>query len=96
MLTSKQRAHLSSLANTLEPVVFLGKAGAVGGVEQALDRALTDHELVKLRFVDFKGERKELAQQLADKAGADLVRVIGHVAIMYRQSTEPEKRVIEP
>lgn len=96
MLTSKQRAHLSSLANTLDPVVFLGKAGAAGGVEQALDRALTDHELVKLRFVDFKGERKELAQQLADKAGADLVRVIGHVAIMYRESTEPEKRVIEP
>ena len=96
MLTSKQRAHLSSLANTLEPVVFLGKAGAVGGVEQALDRALTDHELIKLRFVDFKGERKELAQQLADKAGADLVRVIGHVAIMYRQSPDPEKRVIEP
>jgi len=96
MLTSKQRAHLSSLANTLEPVVFLGKAGAVGGVEQALDRALTDHELIKLRFVDWKGERKELAQQLADKAGADLVRVIGHVAIMYRQSSDPEKRVIEP
>jgi len=96
MLTSKQRAHLSSLANTLDPVVFLGKAGAVAGVEQALDRALTDHELVKLRFVDFKGERKELAQKLADQTGADLVRVIGHVAIMYRQSPDPEKRVIEP
>jgi RNA-binding protein len=95
MLTSKQRAKLSSLANTLSPVVFLGKAGAAAGVGEALDRALSDHELVKLRFVDFKGERRELAQELADKAGADLVRVIGHVAIMYRQSPDPEKRVIK-
>lgn len=95
MLTSKQRAALSGMANDLNPVVFLGKAGAADGVYEALDRALTDHELIKLRFVDFKGERKELAQQLAEKAGADLVRVIGHVAIMYRQSPDPEKRAIK-
>ncbi|PKL24251.1 MAG: ribosome assembly RNA-binding protein YhbY [Spirochaetae bacterium HGW-Spirochaetae-3] len=95
MLTSKQRAALSGLANDLNPVVFLGKAGAADGVYEALDKALTDHELVKLRFVDFKGERKELARALAEKAGADLVRVIGHVAIMYRQSPDPEKRSIK-
>lgn len=95
MLTSKQRAQLSSLANELNPVVFLGKAGAAEGVHEALDKALTDHELIKLRFVDFKGERKELAGQLAEKAGAELVRVIGHVAIIYRQSADPEKRHIK-
>jgi RNA-binding protein len=95
MLTSKQRANLSSLAHSLNPVVHLGKAGAVDGVFEALDKALSDHELIKLRFVDFQGERKELAQQLADKAGADLVRVIGHVAIMYRRSPDPEKRTIK-
>jgi len=95
MLTSKQRAQLSSLANELNPVVFLGKAGAAEGVHEALDKALTDHELIKLRFVDFKGERKDLAVQLAEKAGAELVRVIGHVAIMYRQSPDPEKRTIK-
>ena len=61
MLTSKQRAALSGMANDLNPVVFLGKAGAADGVYEALDKALTDHELIKLRFVDFKGERKELA-----------------------------------
>ena len=95
MLTSKQRARLSSLANDLNPIVFLGKAGLVDGVHEALDRALTDHELVKLRFVDFKGERKELARDLAEKAGAELVRVIGHVAIIYRPNPDPEKRAIK-
>lgn len=94
-MTSKQRATLSSMANDIQPVVFLGKAGAVDGVSGAIDKALNDHELIKLRFVDFKGERKELAQELAAKLGADLVRVIGHVAIMYRQHPDPEKRTIK-
>ena len=58
MLTSKQRAHLAGLATRLDPVVFLGKAGAATGVTEALDRALADHELVKLRFIDFKGPKK--------------------------------------
>jgi len=95
MLTSKQRARLSSLANGLDPVVHLGKAGAAEGVSDALDRALADHELIKLRFVDFKGERKELARELAERVGAELVRVIGHVAILYRQQPDPAKRSIK-
>lgn len=95
MLTSRQRAHLSALAHGLDPIVHLGKAGPAAGVSEALDRALADHELVKLRFVDFKGERKELAQELAAKAGAELVRVIGHVAILYRQNPDPKKRSVQ-
>lgn len=95
MLTSKQRAVLAGLATRLDPIVHLGKAGAVSGVSEALDRALSDHELVKLRFIDFKGERNELARQLAQASGADLVRVIGNVGIFYRQHPDPEKRKIE-
>ncbi len=95
MLTSKQRAKLASLASTMDPLVHLGKAGAAEGVSSALDRALADHELVKLRFVDFKGERRELAAQLAEKNRAELVRVIGNVAVLYRRNPDPEKRKIE-
>jgi len=95
MLTSKQRAYLAALAHHLDPVVHLGKAGAADGVSGALDRVLSDHELVKLRFVDFKGEHKELAAQLAQKNQAELVRVIGNVAILYRMNSDPEKRTIE-
>ena len=95
MLTSKQRAHLAGLATKLDPIVFLGKAGAAAGVSEALERALTDHELVKLRFIDFKGERNELSRQLADQSGAELIRVIGNVGIFYRQLPDPRKRKIE-
>ncbi len=95
MLTSKNRAKLASLATKLEPIVRLGKAGAAEGLSGALDRALNDHELVKLRFVDFKGARSELARQLAEANKAELVRVIGNVAVFYRQQPDPEKRQIK-
>lgn len=94
MLSSKQRAALSSLANPLKPIVHIGKAGADSGVVEALVKALDDHELVKARFVDQKEARRELAAAMASEAGADLVRVIGHVAIFYKPSSDPAKRTI--
>ncbi|GAB1433759.1 hypothetical protein MASR2M29_23960 [Spirochaetota bacterium] len=94
MLSSKERARLSALANKLSPVLHLGKAGAAG-IREALSKALADHELVKLRFVDFKGEKDAIARELAEGAGAELVRIIGHVAIIYKSSPDPEKRKIE-
>jgi RNA-binding protein len=76
-------------------VVYLGKAGLAVGVSEALDRALADHELVKLRFIDFKGERNELARQLAAQSGAELIRVIGNIGVFYRQQKDPKKRKID-
>ncbi len=95
MLTSKQRARLASLATTINPLVHLGKLGVGEGLYSALDKALADHELVKLRFVDFKGTRKDLALELAEKTGSDLVRVIGNVGIFFRRNKDPEKQVVK-
>lgn len=95
MLTSRQRSKLAGLAQDLEPQIHLGRSGPTEGVEAQLDKLLTDHELVKLRFVDFKESKHELALQLAEKAGAEIVRVIGNVAVLWRRSHNPEKRRID-
>jgi RNA-binding protein len=95
MLSSRQRSKLAGLAQEMEPQIHLGKGGASDGVEAQLDKLLSDHELVKLRFIDFKESRHELASELADRTGADLVRVIGNVAVLWRRSHNPEKRRID-
>ncbi len=95
MLTSKQRARMAALASKMNPLVHLGKLGAADGLYAALDKALADHELVKLRFVDFKGTRKELALALAEKTGSELIRVIGNVGIFFRRNKDPEKQLIK-
>lgn len=95
MLKPKQRAYLKGLANTLNPIVFVGKDGADADVASALAEALLTHELVKVRFNAHKDEVAESAQNLADSAACDLVSVIGFVATYYRRAAEPEKRFIQ-
>jgi RNA-binding protein len=95
MLTSKQRGYLSSLAASLHPTVMIGKEGATEGVLRALDAEFAHRELVKLRFVDGKDEAPETARELARRTGSELVRVIGFVAVFYKQAAEAERRLIQ-
>jgi RNA-binding protein len=94
-LGSADRKWLRGKAHHLDPLVNLGKGGLTDGVVGAVDEALLTHELVKVRFQEFKQEKKSLAEALAESLRADLVGVIGNVAILFRAHPDPEKRKIE-
>lgn len=94
-ITSTQRKRLRSLAHSLDPIVLIGKQGLTDTLVAATENALEAHELIKVRFNDFKREKREIAAQLADKTGAELAGIIGHVAILYRQNEDPEKQKID-
>ena len=83
-ITSKERARLRSLAQSLSPIVMVGHDGITDGVIGALDAALTDHELVKVRFQDFKDMARDLSTELAAKTQSLLVSVTGFTAVFYR------------
>ena len=89
-MTSKTRAQLRSKAQALSPVVMVGHEGITEGVIAALDAALTDHELVKVRFQDFKEMVRDLSVQLANKTASVLVSTTGFTAVFYRKN--PEKK----
>ena len=89
-MTSKQRAALRSRAQSLSPIVMVGHDGITEGVIAALDQALTDHELVKVRFQDFKEMARDLSDELAVKTKSALISVTGFTAVFYR--INPEKR----
>ncbi len=93
-LTSAQRKHLRGLAHALKPVVQIGQKGITPGLLSALDEALTTHELIKVKFTDFKEEKDELLPEILSGCGAALAGLIGHVAILYRPHPKPEKRKI--
>ncbi len=59
-LTSLQKKYLRSLAHGLKPVVFIGQKGVSDTLIQAVDLALTDHELIKVRFNEFKEKPQKL------------------------------------
>ncbi len=84
-ITSKDRAHLRSLAHELNPLVQVGMDGVSQGVQDAVDVALTEHELIKVRFgQNYDGDRKDASAGLAEAVGADLTQVIGRIAVLYR------------
>jgi RNA-binding protein len=95
MLTSKQRSRLAGLAQTREALVTLGKAGASPGLTARLGALLATHELVKLRFGDFKESKRDLALKLAAETSSELVRLVGNVAVFWKRNPDPELRRVE-
>lgn len=93
-LSPAQRKFLKSLAHHLDPVVIIGKQGVTDMLVRAAVEALEAHELIKIRFNEFKDQKKELAQELVRRTGAEQVGLIGHVLILYREHPEEEHRKI--
>ncbi len=89
-----QRRHLRGLAHDLKPVVLVGQQGISEGVVQAVDEALEQHELIKVRLHEPE-DKKSMAQDLALRSGAELCGLVGHTAILYRER-EDEPTIVLP
>ena len=92
VLRGFQRRYLRKLAHPLQPVVHVGAAGVARPVLAALDRALTDHELVKIRLHEPE-DKKALAHTLAAQSESELCGLVGHTVILYRR--HPDQPQIE-
>jgi RNA-binding protein len=94
-LSEKQKKHLRRLAHPMHPIVMLGNAGLTDGVVNELERALTDHELVKVGArVGDRDARDEALGVLAARTASELVQRIGNVGVFYRRSKTLPKIVI--
>lgn len=88
-LTAKERAHLKSRAHALEPVVQIGNARLTDGVVAEVERALTAHELIKVRILgDDRDERVALGDELCTRTGATAVHRVGKILILWRPRPE--------
>ena len=94
-LTNRQLSQLKGMGQLLEPVLKVGHAGLSDGFIASLNQALNDHELVKVKFADFKEEKKTLSPEMAERTGSRLIMRVGNVAVLYRPNADPEKRKIK-
>ena len=92
-LTGKQRRQLRALAAKLNPQAFLGQKGFTENVLTEINSLLEQFELIKVKLSKGAGDRKEIAEKLAQRLGCELVQVNGYNAIIYRESTT--KKVIK-
>jgi RNA-binding protein len=86
-LTEKQKKHLRRLGHALHPIVLIGQRGLTESVAAEFERALHDHELVKVRArVGDREARDAVLAELALGGGAELVNRIGNVGLFYKQN----------
>ncbi|MBN1276038.1 MAG: YhbY family RNA-binding protein [Deltaproteobacteria bacterium] len=92
-----QKKYLRGLAHGMKPVVFIGQKGLTPAICLSAEEALDRHELIKVKFIDFKekDQKREITCVLENETGSEVVGVIGHAAILYRRQSDPEKRRIE-
>ena len=93
-LSSSQRSYLRSQAHHLEPVVLIGKHGITDGTVESIDRVLEARELIKIKFREFKDEKLSLSEKITELTNSQVVGVIGHTVIIFRQNPDPDKRQI--
>jgi len=91
-LAGFQKRALRARAHGLTPAAMVGGAGLTDAVIAAVDAALRDHELVKIRMHQ-PPDKKALAGALATSTGAALCGLVGHTAILYRPDPDAPKIV---
>ena len=85
-MTSKQRAYLRGLANTMEPILHAGKGGISDAMIKQADDALTARELIKGKVLETAPTTaREVAEEIAAKVNAEVVQVIGRTFVLFRQ-----------
>ena len=97
ILKGYQKKFLKGLAHRLKPVVFIGQKGLSRNLIGSINDALDTHELIKVKFVEFKEKQQKAGMAESIEAATDcrLVGLIGHTAIFYRRHADPDKRKIQ-
>lgn len=93
-LTGATRKYLRQKAHHLNPIVMVGKQGLTEMLIEKVDESLKAHELIKIKFVDLKSQKKEISDKIAVTLDAEIVGAVGHVTILFRQNPEIEDQKI--
>ena len=94
VLSQEQKKQFKSIGHHLKPVLTIADNGLSEGVMAELERALADHELIKIQLrVAERDDRHALVEELCRSAGCELVQSIGKVALVYRKNPKPNRHL---
>jgi len=94
MLSSDRKKQLRAIAHNLKPIVTIAGNGLAESVVSELERALNDHEIIKVKLaVGEREERAELIEALCEKTGAEKIQAIGKVIVLFRAAKKPNAKL---
>lgn len=93
-LDQARKKQLRAIGHQLKPVVTVSEKGVSEGVLLELERALEDHELIKVKLaVNDPQARRELAAELCQQSGAELVQAVGKMILVVRAAKKPNPKL---
>lgn len=93
-LKPEQKKQYRTIGHSLNPIVTVAGKGLTENIQLEVDRALEDHELIKVKFVVGDREvKKQLIKELCAITEATVVQEIGNIALIYRAALEPNPKL---
>lgn len=93
-LSNQESKQLRKIGHHLNPVVMVGGNGLTTGVFEEIQRALHDHELIKIKIpAGNKTERNQLSQEIAKHCQAQVVDQIGRVLLLFKKNTQANPKL---
>lgn len=94
MLSNEEKKRFRAIGHKLKPVIIVGSKGLSESLIAELDRALEDHELIKIKLaVEDREDRQPLVEEITHQTGAVTVQSIGKVVLLYRPAKKPKPRL---
>lgn len=95
MLTGKQKRFLRSEAHHLNPVFQVGKGGVNDNMIKTIGEAIETRELMKISILqNCDMDKTEVAQELSQGVGAEIVQIIGNTIVLYKESKENKQLIL--
>lgn len=83
-MNAADKKRLRAQAHSLKPVIMIGQSGYTPAVLTELERALTSHELIKVRIRAEREDRKQISEKICSDTGAESIQTIGQITVLYR------------
>ena len=90
----REKKYLKAIGHTLKPIVIVSHKGLADSIKDEIDRALNDHELIKIKIITtHREDRKEITKQICKHHNAECIQSVGHVTLIYRPSKNANPRL---
>ena len=90
----REKKYLKAIGHRLKPVVIVSHKGLSDNIKSEIDRALNDHELIKIKIIaTHREDRKEITKQICKHHKADCVQSVGHMALIYRPTKQTNPKL---
>ena len=88
--SQQDKKRFRTIGHQLRPVITVGNKGLTEQLMQELERALTDHELIKIKIMGAREEREEISSQILGQTGAACIQSLGGMVLIMRPAAKPK------